>query len=210
MTEKHYFFSIGASCLPKFGLDLLQSSQPTFFFDWLISDVNSLRNSLLEFNEDQFLIEYSLCDANIRIIDHHTRLRFQHELPFLKNPSRDIITSRKNIDEQIAQLRLKYLRRRARFMDVISSCNSPVLIRYAHDRKLLNKSQADIYASEIYEIIKALNLRTPRLLVLSKDIDSVLIKYGGLVVVHPILVDDQSPWQPIPVSMAKAMSLIAR
>lgn len=120
-------FSIGVSCLPKFGIDEFACTTHTYFYDWLITDLTSLEKSLTDFQEEKFLNSGTeICDNGLGVKDNHTGLRFQHDFP--STPEGKIIPEL--ISDNINCVKEKYLRRRARFFKSVSEDDFPIFTRY--------------------------------------------------------------------------------
>lgn len=123
------YYSLGCSCLPKFGIDEYVGKVPTYFFDWLITDMQALQNSLVKFNEDLFLRSgWEICDNELMVKDFHTGLKFQHDFPV----SSDGKVDSQRVEENIQLVRDRYIRRRNRFFDALNDDENPILIRYEY------------------------------------------------------------------------------
>ena len=121
------FYSIGASCLPKFGIDDFMEKSHTYFFDWLITDIVSLERSLLSFSENHFLREgYEVCDNALRVKDIHTGIKFQHDFPTTEEGKVDT----RKIEQTLESVRSKYIRRRNRLFDCVREDVNATLVRY--------------------------------------------------------------------------------
>jgi hypothetical protein len=116
MNPSMSIYSIGSSCLPKFGIDKHVGKTHTCFYDWLITDLQSQEKTLVDSSGDRLMsFGWEICDDGIRVRDNHTGIRFQHDFPAGK--------ARKRIpslgEENLAVVKAKYLRRRERLIDSV-------------------------------------------------------------------------------------------
>ncbi|GEA11118.1 hypothetical protein [Alteromonas sp. KUL49] len=170
------FYSIGCSCLPKFGIRT-SGDTGTNFFDWLITDVNALEKSLVGFSEEQFLNNgVEVCDNELRVKDLYTGLRFQHDFPVFSNDKIDP----SKIDGAISEIREKYIRRRNRLFEEFHNDNSPTLIRYEWEIANGDEGREETYARRIKDVIDASLGKDYNLIVISNDILSNRVKENTL------------------------------
>jgi hypothetical protein len=161
------FYSIGASCLPKFGIDDFVKKNHTYFFDWLITDLAALERSLLEFSEDSFLrLGYQVCDNDLRVKDLHTGVKFQHDFPTTVEGKIDV----GEIEKTLEDVRSKYIRRRKRLFDCVRKDIDPTLIRYEFVIGKGDKNLEDEYRDRLNACINSSLGSGLKIVILSKDI----------------------------------------
>ena len=163
------FYSIGGSCLPKFGLDDFVERAHTYFFDWLLTDLSALERSLLSFSESHFLREgYEVCDNALRVKDIHTGVKLQHDFPTTAEGRVDA----RQIEQTLESVRLKYIRRRSRLFDCIREDANATLIRYDFVVGKGDKVLEQEYESRVRECINSSLGRNFIIVILSKDISA--------------------------------------
>jgi hypothetical protein len=182
------WISLGCSCLPKFGIRDHIAQQPTFFYDWLISDIDSLAKATFSFSKDLFLKDIDLCDNGIRVRDLYTGLRFQHDFRTDSNGSIEYPVD----GAQLLRTREKYLRRIDRLIQTLERSSYVVFIRYEFLLPHDIKSHLELLAS----IVR--HLRNRHCLTILLLPDTYEIQYYGKIVIVPFTQDDVYPWKAAP------------
>lgn len=184
------FYSIGASCLPKFGLDEYVGKTHTYFFDWLITDLKSLENSLLGFSENWFLRKgYAICDSDLRVKDLHTGLRFQHDFPTTVEGK----INPQTVEQALDAVREKYIRRRSRLFDSIRNDTSPILIRYEFIVGKGSQDLEDKYEQHLRRIVHSSLEKDCRIIILSTDLSEN--RHIGSTLFCRVETEEGRPWR---------------
>jgi hypothetical protein len=185
------FYSIGGSCLPKFGLDDFVEKTHTYFFDWLITDLRSLEKSLQRFSESHFLREgYEVCDNALRVKDIHTGIKFQHDFPTTAEGKVDA----GKIEQTLESVRSKYIRRRNRLFDCAREDVNATFIRYDFVVGKGDRVLEQEYESRVRECINSSLGRNFRVVIISKDI-SVTNFLGNTLFYRLETTVEGQPWR---------------
>ena len=185
------FYSIGASCLPKFGIDDFMEKSHTFFFDWLITDIVSLERSLLSFSENHFLREgYEVCDNALRVKDIHTGIKFQHDFPTTEEGKVDT----RKIEQTLESVRSKYIRRRNRLFDCVREDVNATLIRYDFSVGKGDKTLEKKYENRVRECVDSSLGKNFKIVIISKDISATSFLENTLFYRLEATVEGQ-PWR---------------
>ena len=161
------FYSIVPSCIQKFGLDDYADNSIAYFYDWPITDLKSLENSLLRYLENLFFREgYEICDNDLRVKGLHTRLRFQHDFPTTPEEKVNV----HEVAQALNAVRDKYIRRRNQFFDSILGDTNPTLIRYDFTVGNGNQNIKEEYEHCIRSIINSSLGKDCNIIIFSRDI----------------------------------------
>jgi hypothetical protein len=183
------FYSIGSSCLPKFGIDQYIGKTQTYFYDWLITDSSALEASLLAFNRERFFREgYEVCDNNMRVKDLHTGLRFQHDFPADAEGTVDL----SKIEATINIVRERYIRRWDRLFACVMADPNPCFIRHDNWELGEDKQSQDDHALKLTMILDAAFQKPYRLIVASTYIQAT--RLTDTVLFHHLEPDSDIPW----------------
>lgn len=196
------FYSIGSTCLPKFGLDDFVGKTHTYFYDWLITDLDSLDKSLINFSEDLFFQQgIEVCDDDLRVKDSYTGLRFQHDFPTLSDHKID----RDQVAATIEEVKLKYVRRRKRFLESVFADEDACLIRFENAIGDGSSEFEQRYESKLRNIIDQGIRKNINILILSRNLGQV--KKVGQSLIAPIETEQERPWRPTKDSWNYVVSL---
>jgi len=184
-------YSIGCSCLPKLGIDDFVGKAQTYFFDWLVTGLRSLENSLQRFSEKNFLREgYEVCDNALRVRDIHTGIKFQHDFPTTSEGTVDA----GKIEQTLESVRSKYIRRRDRFFDCTREDVNATLVRYDFWVGKGDKVLEHEYEKRVRQCIDISLGKGFRIVIISKDISAARFMGNTLFYRLQTTVEGQ-PWR---------------
>jgi hypothetical protein len=151
------YFSLGEYCGTAFNIRRHTLQNEAYFFDWLVT-----RNSALEFitkeNEDFFMPgNWSLRgepgNEDIRVMDKHSGLLFQHEFPILESGRID----RALVDVHLAKAKDKFVYLKNKTVVAIRQSRRCVLIR--SENNVVTLDDALRRHAEINQIFSIINPR---------------------------------------------------
>ena len=157
------FISLGWSCQVAHQIRRFHNSDTAFFFDWLITEDNAYKSLFIDPNELFQPGNWSLVDGEhgrLRLLDHATNLKFQHEFPTVNKDESDIDEAQ--VDQHLDVAKSKFIHLMKKTIETIKCSDSVCLIR--HD---LNADQfrAKAIAEDILKIYEKLNSKVKVLVV---------------------------------------------
>ena len=194
------FYSLGSSCFPRFLLNGWKIDQPTYFFDWLITDKLSLQKTLLDFSEQEFFSNgWRVVDQDLRVLDEHTGLKFQHDFP-----NKDGIVDKELVSSQVNIVKSRYIHRRRRLFEHVANDENPVFIRYTY-RTVLNTNEVD----EIFNIVKQAFNKDCLVLILT-DNKFLEPTISGKKMICPVQIHEDKPSSPSDTSLSEVRDCLSR
>jgi hypothetical protein len=135
-----YIISLGFCCQVAQDLERLSYRDHAYPFDWVISDMRSINDSIECNFKDLFNVQYLYRDSDHKYIVKNRKFKFDFYHDFLEFVE---------IGDQIEEVEKKYSRRINHFFKILSSGKKILFIKY-----LNNKQTQPIELDEIYCFIK--------------------------------------------------------
>jgi len=140
------FISIGSECDVKFNIDKYTGSKPTFFFDWLKTDMASVNKIMGTENIEEILFFDNIIKSPIYadrketttlILKSLSKCESMHDVPYTYN------------DSDIYEFIEKYKRRYYRIINCIKNLTSEI---YFVRKGQISNSEKDTFISSILKI----------------------------------------------------------
>lgn len=120
------YISIGRSCQVAYQIRRFFNNNDSYFFDWLITDVNCVDRVLNEFDENKFLTDIELCADGLRVLDKHTGIQIQHEFKTNSQGIHDVSVLRDELE--IKKVKSKFLYLRNKLLNLLKTSSDEKIV----------------------------------------------------------------------------------